>query len=62
MNKSTQEENLQYSSTNQIIERFKVAVTFLTGYNGIFNITDKNNKFYYLTPTNMLKEIILPYW
>ena len=24
-------------------KRFKVAVRFLTGYNGIFNNTDKNN-------------------
>ena len=44
----------------QIIENSKVVVTFLKGYNGIFNITSKNNKFYFLTPTNMLKEIILP--
>ena len=26
-------------------KQFKLAVTFLTGYNGIFNITDSNNDF-----------------
>ena len=31
-------------------KQFKIAITFLTGYNGIFNITDANNKFYYITP------------
>ena len=42
MDKSTPEENLQIPlQTNH--RKFKVAVTFLTGYNGIFNITDKNN-------------------
>ena len=52
------EENLQIPlQTNH--RKFKVAVTFLTGYNGIFNITSKNNKFYYITPSNMLNEIIL---
>ena len=53
MDKSTHEENLQIPlQTNH--RKFKVAVTFLTGYNGIFKITSENNKFYYLTPTNML--------
>ena len=38
MNNSTHEENLQIPlQTNH--RNFKVAVTFLTGYNGIFNIT-----------------------
>ena len=60
MDKSTHEENLEIPlQTNH--RKFKIAVTFLTGYNGIFNITDKKNKLYYLTPTNMLKEIILPH-
>ena len=59
MNDSTHEENLQIPlQTNH--RKFIVAVTFLTGYNGIFNITSKNNKFYYLTPTNMLKFVTLP--
>ena len=28
-------------------KQFKVAVTFLTAYNGIFNVTNKNKKFYF---------------
>ena len=57
--KSIHEEKLQIPlHTNH--RKFKIAVPFLTGYNGIFIITNKNSKFYYLTPTNMLKEIILP--
>ena len=46
MDKSTHEEHLyQPLETNN--KRFKIAVTFLTGYNGIFNVTNKNNKFYF---------------
>ena len=46
MNKSTPEEHLfQPLQTNN--KQFKIAVTFLTGYNGVFNITNKNNKFYF---------------
>ena len=46
MDKSTHEEHLsQPLQTNN--KQFKVAVTFLTGYNGIFNVTDANNKFYF---------------
>ena len=46
MNKSTHEENLfQPLQTNN--KQFKIAVTFLTGYNGIFNITNSNNKIYF---------------
>ena len=46
MDKSTHEEHLsQPLQTNN--KQFKIVVTFLTGYNGIFNITDKNNKFYF---------------
>ena len=45
MDKSTREEHLsQPIQTNN--KQFKLAVTFLTGYNGIFNVTDKKNKFY----------------
>ena len=47
MDKSTHEEHLfQPLQTNN--KQFKIAVTFLTGYNGIFNVTDKNNKFYFM--------------
>ena len=46
MDKSTHEEHLfQPLQTNN--KQFKIAVTFLTGYNGIFNVTNKNNKFYF---------------
>ena len=47
MDKSTHEEHLsQPLQTNN--KQFKVAVTFLTGYNGIFNIKNENNKFYFI--------------
>ena len=46
MDKSTHEERLsQPLQTNN--KQFKIAVTFLTGYNGIFNVTNSNNKFYF---------------
>ena len=46
VDKSTHEEHLsQPLQTNN--NQFKTAVTFLTGYNGLFNVTDKNNKFYF---------------
>ena len=46
MDKSTHEEHLsQPLQTN--IKQFKIAVTFLTGYNGIFHVTNENNKFYF---------------
>ena len=47
MNKSTHEEHLfQPLQINN--KQFKIAVTFLTGYNGIFTVTNENNKFYFL--------------
>ena len=46
MDKSAHEEHLsQPLQTNN--KQFKTAITFLTVYNGIFNVTDKNNKFYF---------------
>ena len=46
MDKSVHEEHLsQPLQTNN--KQFKIAVTFLTGYNGIFNFTNDNNKFYF---------------
>ena len=46
MDKSTHEEHLSKPiQTNN--KQFKVAVTFLTGYNGIFNVTNESNKFYF---------------
>ena len=49
MDKSTHEENLfQSLQTNN--KQFKIAVTFLTAYNGIFKVTNENKKFYFLKP------------
>ena len=46
MNESSHEEHLaQPLQTNN--KQFKIAITFLTAYNGTFNVTDKNNKFYF---------------
>ena len=46
MDKSTHKEHLsQPLQTN--IEQIKIAVTFLTGYNGIFDVANSNNKFYF---------------
>ena len=50
MDKSTHEEHLsQPLQTNT--KQFKVAVTFLTGYNGIFNLKNLNNKFHFMEST-----------
>ena len=47
MDKSLHEEHLsQPLQTNS--KQFKIAVTSLTGYNGIFNLTNSNNKFYFM--------------
>ena len=46
MHKSTHEEHLsQALQTND--KQFKIAVNFLTGYNGIFNVKNSNIKFYF---------------
>ena len=46
MEKSTHEKHLSQplQASNK---RFKIAVTFLTAYNGNFNIKNSNNKFYF---------------
>ena len=47
MDKSTHQEHVyQPLQTNK--KHFKIAVKFLTSYNGIFIVTRKNNKFYFL--------------
>ena len=47
MKESTHEEHLsQPLQTNN--KQFKVAITFLSGYNSLFNVSDKNNKFYFV--------------
>ena len=49
MDKSTHQDKsthlFQSLQTNN--KQFKIAVTFLTGYNGIFNVTNENYKFYF---------------
>ena len=46
MDKSTHEEHLcQPLQTND--KHFKIAVSFLSAYNGVFTVTDSNNKFYF---------------
>ena len=46
MEKTTHEEYLfQPLQTNN--KQFKIVITFLTGYNGIFIVTNLNNKFYF---------------
>ena len=45
MDKSSHEEHLfQPLQTNN--KQFKIAITFLSAYNGIFNVTNSNNQFY----------------
>ena len=60
--KSTHEEHLsQPLTTNN--KQFKVAVTFLNGFNGIFNATSKKIKFYFLksiTDENGYIQITIP--
>ena len=62
MDESNHEEHLsQPLQTNN--KQFKIAVTFLTGSNGIFIITNKNNKFYFSKPViddNHFTEITIP--
>ena len=46
MDKYTHKEHLSQPLQTKN-KQFKKAVTFLTGYNGIFKVTDKNNNFYF---------------
>ena len=55
MDNPTHEEHLsQPLQTNN--KQFKIAITFLSAYNGIFNVTNSNNKFYF---TNQLLTMII---
>ena len=62
MDKSTHGEHIsQPLQTN--IQQFKMAVTFLTGFNGVFFFNDSNNKFY-LKKSNTdedFKHFVIPY-
>ena len=46
MDKSTHEEHF-FQALQTIKKKFKIAVTFLSAYNGIFNVTNSNNQFYF---------------
>ena len=46
MDKSTDEEQVS-QPLQPTKKQHKIAITFLTGYNGIFNVTNSNNKFYF---------------
>ena len=63
MDKSTQEEHLSQSLQFKK-KHFKKALTFLPVSNGIFNVTNKNNKFYFKKqlPTEriLLKQASVP--
>ena len=59
MDKSTHEEHLS-QPLQTINKKFKIAVTYLTGYNGIFNITSKNYKFYFKNPAKEIVMIMIP--
>ena len=62
MDISTHEEHLSTPlQTNN--KQFKIALTFLSVYNGIFNISSKNNKFYFpksIIDENHFNHIIIP--
>ena len=62
MDKSTRTEHL-YEPLQTNNEQYKRAVTFLSVYSGIFNITSKNHKFYFsksIIDDNHFKHIIIP--
>ena len=54
MDKSTHEEHLSQPLPTYI-KQDKIAVTFLTGHNGIFNVTDKNNKSFFTTSFSVIE-------
>ena len=62
MDKSTHTGHL-YEPLQTNNKQFKIAVTFLSVYNGIFNITSENNKFYFsklIIDDNQFNHIIIP--
>ena len=48
IHKSTHEDHLSQPLQTKKKKHFEIAVTFLTGYNGIFNLTHKNIKFCFM--------------
>ena len=62
MDKSTHEEHLSNPLQTKN-KQFKIAVSFLSAYNGIFNVTNSNNKFYFtksVTDDNHFMQITIP--
>ena len=47
MDKSILKDFLAQPLQKKIKKQFKIAVTFLTSYNGTFNVTNSNDKFYF---------------
>ena len=59
LDKSTHEKHLFHPlQTNN--KQFKRAITFLSAYNGIFNVSNSNNKFYFRNPSNEIVMISIP--
>ena len=52
MDKSTDEKKLSQQIQAQN-EQFQIAITFLSGYNGILNVTNKSIIFYFTTSINV---------
>ena len=60
MDRSTHEEHLfQPLKTNK--KQFEISVTFLTAYNGIFTVTNKNIKFFSINQSLKMVIYKLPY-
>ena len=62
LDKSIHEEHLSQPLQTKK-KQFNIAITFLTAYNGIFNVTNSNNKFYFtksLTDDNHYIMITIP--
>ena len=51
MGRSTHEEHLS-QPLQSINKQFTIAVTFSTGYNGIFTVTDKNKRTFFTKSIN----------
>ena len=52
MDTSTHEQHLSQPLQTKL-KQFKIAVIILSGYNGIFYVTNKSNKFYFTRPINV---------
>ena len=62
MDKGTREEHL-FQPLQKNNKQFKIGITFLSGYNGTFNVTNTNNKFYFkktITDEDGFVQITIP--